>query len=245
MRWSSRSGAAQAMDAVPGLAEHGVNVWSREGLEHAHQRGRRIPRRAGRGRHLRDAAQLSAGSLRAGPPACRSPRGAGDRGRGDRLHAGADQPAHRRRGWLRDARRTAAGARHRLPAGPRRDGGQRWNGRRSPTESRSPSTCCWRCRRIGLPPVLIDAGLADAGGWVKVDRCHPGDRPAGGVGHRRLHRHRRCQWHGPAEGGPLRRSGRARRSPRASRRTCAASPPPRPSTEPAPASWRWEAMRRA
>jgi sulfide:quinone oxidoreductase len=30
-------GAAHAMDAVPGLAEHGVNVWSREGLEHAHQ----------------------------------------------------------------------------------------------------------------------------------------------------------------------------------------------------------------
>jgi sulfide:quinone oxidoreductase len=30
-------GASHHMDAVPGLAEHGVNVWSREGLEHAHQ----------------------------------------------------------------------------------------------------------------------------------------------------------------------------------------------------------------
>lgn len=30
-------GAAHDMTAVPGLAKHGVNVWSREGLEHAHQ----------------------------------------------------------------------------------------------------------------------------------------------------------------------------------------------------------------
>jgi sulfide:quinone oxidoreductase len=30
-------GAAHDMAAVPGLAEHGVNVWSRDGLEHAHQ----------------------------------------------------------------------------------------------------------------------------------------------------------------------------------------------------------------
>ena len=30
-------GAAHDMDAVPGLADHGVNVWSRDGLEHAHQ----------------------------------------------------------------------------------------------------------------------------------------------------------------------------------------------------------------
>jgi sulfide:quinone oxidoreductase len=31
-------GAAHDMGAVPGLVDHGVNVWSREGLEHAHQR---------------------------------------------------------------------------------------------------------------------------------------------------------------------------------------------------------------
>ncbi|HEX5579366.1 MAG TPA: FAD-dependent oxidoreductase [Candidatus Limnocylindria bacterium] len=30
-------GAAHDMAAVPGLAEHGLNVWSRDGLEHAHQ----------------------------------------------------------------------------------------------------------------------------------------------------------------------------------------------------------------
>jgi len=30
-------GAAHDMSAVPGLADHGVNVWSRDGLEHAHQ----------------------------------------------------------------------------------------------------------------------------------------------------------------------------------------------------------------
>lgn len=30
-------GAAHDMTAVPGLSEHGFNVWSREGLEHAHQ----------------------------------------------------------------------------------------------------------------------------------------------------------------------------------------------------------------
>ncbi|HKO32971.1 MAG TPA: FAD-dependent oxidoreductase [Candidatus Limnocylindria bacterium] len=30
-------GAAHDMTAVPGLADHGVNVWSRDGLEHAHQ----------------------------------------------------------------------------------------------------------------------------------------------------------------------------------------------------------------
>ena len=37
MRWSWRSGAAHDMDAFPAWPSTAVNVWSREGLEHAHQ----------------------------------------------------------------------------------------------------------------------------------------------------------------------------------------------------------------